>query len=64
MSDSKQIIFEAKRLPDSSSRGVGEYFVKVVGIYLNVAFFATWKSVQHGLTNYIDTKAKWQNVVI
>ena len=43
------------------SRGVGEYstyFVQVVGIYLNSAIFATWKSLQHGLTNYIDTKAK------
>jgi hypothetical protein len=71
MSDSKQIIFEAKRtpsivsrqdclwrLPDSPSRGVGEYFVHVVGFYLNLAIFTTWKSFQHGLINYLDTKAK------
>ncbi len=40
-----------------SSR-VGEYFVHAVGFYLSLAIFATWKSFQHGLINYIDTKAK------
>ncbi len=53
---------EAKRLPDSASRGVGEYFVQVVGFYLNLAIFATWKSLQHGLINYIDTKAKFRHL--
>ena len=44
-----------------SSR-VGEYFVHAVGFYLNLAIFATWKSFQHGLINYIDTKAKCCNL--
>ncbi len=44
-----------------SSR-VGEYFVHVVGFYLNLAILATWKSFQHGLMNYIDTKAKCRNL--
>ncbi len=44
-------------LAESGSRWI-QYFVQVVGIYLNLAIFATWKSLQHGLTNYIDTKAK------
>ncbi len=49
------------RLPDSPMRGVGAYFVHVVG-FLNLAIFATWKSFQHGLINYIDTKAKCCNL--
>ncbi len=76
--DNKKIIFEAKRTrptvsklfskrsvvkwSDSPSWGVGEYFVQVVGIYLNLAIFATWKSLQHWLTNYIDTKAKCRHL--
>jgi hypothetical protein len=27
-----------------------------------LAIFATWKSFQHGLINYIDTKAKCHNL--
>ncbi len=44
------------------SGGVGEYFVHVLGFYLNLAIFATWKSFQHGLINHIDTKAKCRNL--
>jgi hypothetical protein len=44
------------------SSSVGEYFVHVVGFYLNLAIFATWKSFQHGLINYIDIKAKCHNL--
>ena len=44
-----------------SSR-VGEYFVHAVGFYLNLVIFATWKSFQHGLFNYIDIKAKCHNL--
>ncbi len=50
------------RFPDSPMRGVVEYFVHVVGFYLNLAIFATWKSFQHGLINYKDTKAKCSNL--
>ncbi len=46
----------------TSSSWVGEYFVHVVGFYLNFAIFATWKSFQHGLINYIVTKAKCRNL--
>ncbi len=48
--------------PTHPMRGVGEYFVHVVGFFLNLAIFATWKSFQHGLINYIDTKAKCCNL--
>ncbi len=44
------------------SSSVGEYFVHVVGFYLNLAIFATWKSFQHGLINCIDIKAKCHNL--
>jgi hypothetical protein len=44
-----------------SSR-VGEYFVHVVGFYLNLTIFATWKSFQNGLINHRDSKAKWCNL--
>jgi hypothetical protein len=44
-----------------SSR-IGEYIVHVVGFYLNLANFITWKNFQHGLINYIDTKAKCRNL--
>ena len=44
------------------SSSVGEHFVHVVGFYLNLAIFATWKSFQHGLINYIDTKAKCRHL--
>jgi len=44
------------------SSSVSEYFVHVVGFYLNLAIFATWKSFQHGLINYIDIKAKCHNL--
>ncbi len=40
------------------SSKVGEYFVHAVGFYLTLAIFATWKSFQHGLINYVDTKSK------
>ncbi len=48
--------------PTHQCGGVGEYFVHVVGFYLNLAIFATWKRFQHGLINYIDTKAKCRNL--
>ncbi len=44
------------------SSSFGEYFVHVIGFYLNLAIFATWKSFQHALINYIDIKAKCHNL--